>query len=99
MTENVSIPAISDLLLKPFGNALAAYELECLRMGVPVHKVLGMLLNHLCSVVAQVEPAGAREELIKDLVASFAPMTRKHVDLKHTTKGGVILPNHEITNA
>jgi hypothetical protein len=54
--------------------------------------MIEMLLNHLSSVTAMVEPAGAREELVKQLVSAFAPMVRKHVDARNTTPGGVILP-------
>ena len=61
-------------------------------MGVPAHEMVAMLLNHLASVVAMVEPSGAREALVRSLVADFAPMCQKHVAQRYTTPGGIVLP-------
>ena len=83
---------VAKLLLEPLNHGLAAAERQCLKQGVPAHELINLLLNHLASVCAMVEPAQAREALIKDLVSAFGPMTRKHVDARHTTPGGVFMP-------
>ena len=85
---------LGPFVLEPLNHGLAAAERQALKQGVPAHDVIGMLLNHLCSVVAMVEPPQAREALIKDLVSSFAGMTKKHVEARHTSPGGVLLPGH-----
>lgn len=88
-------PAVANFgraLLEPINFGLAAAERKALELGVPTHEMIGMLLNHLASVVAMVEPPGAREALIKQLISDFAPMIRKHVDARYTTPGGIKLP-------
>jgi len=93
-TENdLTIPQnVARLLLEPLNHGLAAAERQCLKQGVPAHEMINLLLNHLASVCAMVEPPQARELLVKDLVSSFSPMVRKHVEVRHTTPGGVLLP-------
>lgn len=83
---------VGKILLEPLNHAIAAGEREALARGVPTHAVLEMLVNHLASVVAMVEPAGAREACLRDLVGSFAPLVRQHVERRYTTPGGVVLP-------
>lgn len=92
----VSMAQLSRMILDPWDHAMAAYERRALQIGVPVHLMIEKLLNHMCSIVAQVEPAGAREQLVKDLVSSFGPMCRKHYDARNTTPGGVIKPTGSI---
>lgn len=88
-----SIPQnLGPLVLTTLDHALAAGEREALKVGVPTHNVIEMLLNHLASVVAMIEPAGARQEVIKGLVESFGTMVRKHLDRRYTSPGGVKLP-------
>lgn len=84
--------ALAKVVLDPLNYGLAAGCRRALEVGVPSHVMIEMLLNHLASVCAMVEPAGARETLIRDLVGSFAIMVNKHVDARYTTSGGVMLP-------
>jgi hypothetical protein len=84
--------AVARMALDPMSYALAAGCRRALQVGVPPVIIIEMLLNHLCSVVALVEPPGSREATIQDLVRSFAPLVNKHVDAKSTSPGGVILP-------
>ena len=53
-------PNLGKALLEPLNHAIAAGEREALKIGVPSTDVIEMLLNHLASVVAMIEPAGAR---------------------------------------
>ncbi len=85
-------PSIHKTLLEPINHGLAASCRVALELGVPADKMINMLLNHLSSVVARIEPAGARELLIKELVSAFAPMCRKHVEARYMTPGGVLKP-------
>jgi len=80
------------LILEPLNHGLAAAERQALKQGVPAHDMINLLLNHMASVCAMVEPPQAREMLIKDLVASFGAMVRKHVEVRYTSPGGVFLP-------
>ncbi len=80
------------ILMEPINHGFAAATREALRQKVPAHWVIEMLLNHLASVVAMIEPSGAREELVKKLVMDFSPMVRKHVEARLTTPGGILLP-------
>lgn len=80
-------------IFDPVDYGIAASARRALEVGVPVHVVLEKFLNHLASVAAMVEPAGAREKLIKDLVAALPNMIAQHVQARHTTPGGVILPD------
>jgi hypothetical protein len=84
--------AMAKVILEPFNYSLAAGCRRALEVGVPPVMIIEFLLNHLCSVVALLEPAGSREATIQDLVRSFAPMVSKHVDARLTSPGGVILP-------
>lgn len=89
------------ILLEPLNHGFATAERVALKHGVPAEAVIEMVLNHLCSLVAMVEPAGAREETLKSVVASFAPMVRQHYQARHTTPGGIItrpdaVPNGEM---
>ena len=79
-------------ILSPLEHGIAAMEREALKVGVPADKIINMLLNHMCSVVAMIDPPPVREETIKALVKSFAPMVRQHVEARFTTPGGVKLP-------
>lgn len=83
---------LGKLVLEPWQHALAAGMRHALRVGVPTHDVIGMLLNHLASVVAMVEPPGVRAALVKGLVESFPDMIRQHVDARQMTSGGVFIP-------
>lgn len=83
---------VGRILLEPLNHALAAGSREALKQGVPAHTVIEMLLNHLASVTAAIEPSGSREETVKNLVSSFAPMVQRHLEARLTTPGGVILP-------
>lgn len=80
------------ILLEPLNHGMAAAERKALELGVPAHDMLNMLMNHLTSILAMIEPPGAREEAIKDVVRSVAPMTQRHYELRHMSPGGVILP-------
>lgn len=84
--------AVAKFVLEPLNYGLAAATRKALELGVPTNLMIEFLLNHLCSVVAMVEPAGARESLIQDLVRSLAPMVNQHVDARLTSPGGVLLP-------
>lgn len=79
-------------LLEPLNHAIAAGEREALKLGVPAHDVVEMLLNHLASVVSMIEPAGVRAATVEGLVAGFAPMVHKHVAARYTTPGGILTP-------
>ena len=83
---------LGKLILDPLNHALAAGERQALKVGVPTHDVVEFLLNHLASVVAMVEPAGARAATVEGLVANFAKMVTQHVDARKTTNGGVYVP-------
>lgn len=89
---DVSSAALAVLVLAPIDHGLAAACREALKRGVTTEKLIEMLLNHLASVVAMVEPAGAREGLIRGLVAAFAPMVKQHVDARLTSPGGIVDP-------
>lgn len=97
ITEPTDVPplvsgAVAKFVLEPLNYGLAAGCRRALEIGVPTNMMIEFLLNHLASVAAMVEPAGAREALVKDLVRSFASMVNKHVDARYTTPGGVALP-------
>jgi hypothetical protein len=85
-------PNLGKTLLEPLNHAIAAGEREALKLGVPTHDVVEMLLNHLASVVAMIEPSGVRAATIEGLVEGFAPMVQRHVLLRYTTPGGVLMP-------
>ena len=89
----VQVPAnIGKAILDPLSHALAAGEREALKIGVPTHEVVEMLLNHLASVVAMIEPPQARALVVEGLVENFAAMVRKHVEATQRTPGGIIVP-------
>ncbi len=83
---------VAKVILEPMNHALAVWARECFKLGVPAHSMIELYLNHMTSVVALVEPSGAREQLIKDAVSAFAGMVARHYDARMTTPGGVILP-------
>jgi hypothetical protein len=83
---------VAKILLEPINHALAVWARKSFELGLPAHSVIELYLNHMASVVAQIEPAGAREECTKQLVSGFAAMVGKHLDARMTTPGGVILP-------
>lgn len=83
---------VAKVLLEPQNHALAVWARKCFELGVPAHSMIEMFLNHMASICAQVEPPGAREELVKGLVKSFAPMVIQHHEAKYTTPGGILMP-------
>lgn len=85
-------PDVGKVVIDPLNYAFAAGIRQAISIGTPTHSVIEMLLNHVASVTAMVEPAGSREVLVKQIVAAIAPLVRKHVDVLNTTPGGVILP-------
>lgn len=91
--DTPKLPAnLGKALLEPLNHAIAAGEREALKIGVPSTDVIEMLLNHLASVVAMIEPAGARAATIEGLVAGFAPMVQRHVQARYMTPGGILTP-------
>ncbi len=91
MADNLP-PNLGKIVLEPINHGLAAAERHALALGVPTHDVVEMLLNHLASVVAAIEPAGVRAATIEGLVENFSPMVRKHLEARQTTNGGIIIP-------
>jgi hypothetical protein len=79
-------------MLDPLNHGMAAGTRKALELGVPVHAVIEMQLNHIASTVAQLEPAGLRLQVIEDVVRQLASLVRQHVDAKNRTAGGIILP-------
>jgi len=51
-----------------------------------------MLLNHLASVTAMVQPPPARAVLVEQICAQFSGLVSQHVRALNTTPGGVLLP-------
>lgn len=90
--KSINTDDLGRAILQPWDHAMAAYEREAAKMGVPAHRVLNLLLNHMASVVAMIDPPQARELLIEDLVKAFAPMVRQHIDARFKSPGGVFLP-------
>jgi len=88
----VTQPNIGRTLIEPLNHGLAAGCRKALELGVPAHTMVEMLLNHMASVVAMVEPPGAREGLMKDVVRQFSTMVNRHVEARHTTKSGLLMP-------
>jgi hypothetical protein len=84
---------IGKFILEPFNHAIAVGMRKALEQGVQTHEVLELLLNQLTSVIAMIEPSGAREQTIKDITNHLAKMTQHYVRMRHTSPGGVILPN------
>jgi hypothetical protein len=80
------------ILAEPLSRAIAAGCLEALKRGVPAQTILEIHLNQLTYTLAMIEPAGAREEAVKDIIRHIAPMTSRYVEARNTTPGGVILP-------
>jgi hypothetical protein len=97
--EPVQLPGnIGKLILDPLEHSIAAGAREALKVGVPTHNVVEMFLNHLASVVAMIEPAGARAATVEGLVNSFGTMVHKHVEAQRTTKSGLLVPRPELVN-
>lgn len=88
MTEH-----IARTLLDPLNHGFAAGVRTAMTLGVPAERVIEMYLNHLGSVVAMIEPPGARELALTEIVSSFAPIVQKHLESRHRTPGGVWRPS------
>jgi hypothetical protein len=88
------IPAnLGKFVLDPLNHAIAAGEREALKIGVPTEEVLEMLLNHVASVIAMIEPAGVRAGALMDANHALPELVRKHVEARHLSSGGVFMPN------
>lgn len=79
-------------IIEPLNNSIAAGSMCALKLGVPAHAVIEMHMNHLASVIAQLEPPGLRLSVIEDVVRQISSLVRSHVDVRNRTAGGVILP-------
>ena len=91
------IPAnLGKFVLEPLSHALAAGERNALKLGVPAHEVIEMILNHLASVVAMVEPAGVRADAITSVNRAFPDLVRKYREALHTSSGGVLMPGRVV---
>lgn len=86
------VPDINRTLLEPLNHGIAAATRTLLKLGVSAERVIELHLNQLCSVIAQLEPHGLRVKTIEDVVKSFAPLVRQHVEAARTTPGGIIKP-------
>lgn len=96
------IPAnLGKFVLEPLSHALAAGEREALRLGVEAQDVIEMILNHLASVVALIEPPGVRADAIASCVKFIPELTRKYVEKRHMSPGGVYMPGYttDVVNA
>lgn len=96
-TQPAAVPAvvpenIGKFILVPLEHSIAAGARKALESGVPAHLMIEMFINHLASVVAMVEPPGARTACIQDVVAQFSGLVRQHVDRRYTTLGGIVRP-------
>lgn len=74
----LSAADLGKMILEPLNHGFAAGCRAALTAGVPTNLVLEMLMNHLASIVAMVEPPGAREECIKGVVRDFASLVTQH---------------------
>jgi hypothetical protein len=83
---------LSKALLDPLNHAMAAGERQAIKMGVPGEMIIEMNMNHLCSVLALVEPVEVREFMIAKLCREMAGLVAQHAVAVRTTPGGVILP-------
>lgn len=93
-TESAPPPPSINLgkaILEPIDHGIAAMERAALKAGVPVHIVIEMLLNHLASVTAAIEPAGVRAGTIADIQRGFPSLVVQHVTARKTTAGGVLV--------
>lgn len=82
------------LILRPVEHALAAAEREALAIGVPTHDVIQMLMNHLASIVACVEPPGVRAELTKDIMTNLGGLIRQHVERRYIITPKTAVESH-----
>lgn len=87
---------IGKLVIEPFEHAIAAGLRHALKVGVPAYTVIEMMLNQLISVVAMVEPAGARTETLNHVQNAMTQLLSQHVQARQTSPGGVILPDRNL---
>ncbi len=84
---------LGKLVLEPLDHGLASMARQALKLGVPTHNVVEMLLNHLASVVAMIEPPGARAATTEAVTSQFSGLVHQHVEARKTTAGGVRIAN------
>lgn len=84
---------VGKFILEPFNHAIAVGMRKALEQGVQAHEVIELLLNQLTSVVAMIEPAGAREQTVKDITNHISTMVQHYVRIRNTTPGGILKPN------
>jgi hypothetical protein len=83
---------LSKSLLDPLNHAMAAGERQAIKMGVPGEMIIEMNVNHLCSVLALIEPPQVREHMIAKICAEMASLVGQHVTSRNTTPGGIFVP-------
>lgn len=84
---------VGKLVLQPLEHCIAAGVRQAFKIGVPGHAVIEMLLNHLASVIAMVEPAGARIETQQAILnGALQSLIQQHVEARKTSTGGVFIP-------
>src|SRR5579863_231803 len=85
-------PDIAQIALGPFDHMVAAGERQLLSLGVPVDVMVRIMMQHAASILALVEPAGVRAEIMRNMIGNFPSMVRTAQLAASKTPGGVILP-------
>ena len=79
--------------LTPFDHGVAAMERQLIRLGVPLETLLRVITNHAASIVALIEPAALRAEVMQKLIMNFPAQVQVAKVEASKTQGGVIVPN------
>ena len=75
-----------------FDHAVAAMERQLLAGGAPVDFLARVMMQHAASILALVEPAAVRAEVMKMLIGNFPAQVRAAQLAASTTKSGLVVP-------
>ena len=75
-----------------FDHAVAAMERQLLAGGTPIDFLARVLMQHAASILALVEPATIRSEIMKALIGNFPAQVRAAQVAASTTRSGLVVP-------
>jgi len=87
---------LAQIALSPFDHGLGATERQLLAVGVPAEILMTVLLQHAASILALIEPAEIRAQMLRNVIGNFPVMVRTAQLAASKTAGGVILPRAEL---
>lgn len=79
--------------IKPALYAAIGAQCNCLVMvGLPTTDIINTLLDVAANLLAGIEPAGLRQNIIEEIKRNFPTIVEQQWNMRHSSPGGIIRP-------